>query len=527
MRLRILGALLLLAGTLAGAETPVGTPPTIAGSLDGLIFDGSRFVLTQSGARTFLADDGTQLPAGIAAAGGETAALASSGRGYLSVSVSRGGAYATRLNARGEVMDTFMAAQGATAAALQWDGARYVLAWSDEHRVNLSFISDRVDNTIEVAGNADAFALAARNGVALVVWSSGGSLFGRTTDSTPARIGDGTLSDVAAGKDGFLVTALSGGMLVARHVDLAGHPDATYPVAPSARGARLARERYAYVLAWPDGHNVLGERIDPIGGTTHGPFVVAALDRPVDDVAVASNTATTLVAYSSASAGIFAKQVDDTSPGRPMRAHVARQWNVRAAGSFVAWQQEIDGGSEIRVNDAVVASGTDIVLEDVAAEPGVATIVWRDAANRWSLRYPVETAPHVLTAPRGTWDPMQIASNGVELLAVSNDGGRIVAQSLNGDGPTIVVDGSALQKGTPHVRWDGAAWLVTWPEIVDAATAGFASMRIGGAKTYIAKAPLPLSLDDWSGDAHAVYYVRDGRLFVQKNDAARRRAAGR
>ena len=512
MRLHLWVALLLLAAATSGAEVPVGNPPMIGGSLDGLLYDGSHFLLLQRGVRTTLADDGTPL---ASANDGDRVALASSGRGVLSLSISNGSAYAN-----GTLLGP------ASAAAAAWDGTRYIAALRDGQRLALAFLSESgaVSGRIDVAGDAGAFALAARDGVALVVWSSGNALFARTTTGAAAGIGDGVLSDVAAGKEGFMVTTLSGGNVVARHVDRAGHPDATYTVGTGTGGAHVARERYAYDLAWPDGNRLLGARVDPIAGDMHGPFVIAMLDQPIDRVAVATTTATTLVAYSSA--GIFAKQIDDTTPGKPMHAHLARQSEVHAADGLVAWQQETD---EIRVNDVVVAHGE---LLDVAAGGGITLIVWRDAAGLWSLLYPIDATPRPATAARAVWDGAQfvmfdstasIASNGSEFLAVWNDNGEIVAQHVGRNDRIVVGSGS----GTPHVRWDGAAWVVTWPEIVDAATAGFASVRIGGPKTYVARAPLPISLTDWSDTAQAVYYVRDGRLFMQRIDAARRRAAGR
>ena len=496
-------ALLVVAVTAAGAEIPVGAPPLIGGAMDALVFDGSHFVLLQRSLRTSLADDGTPLSS---TSGGDRVAMASSGRGTLSISISHGNAYAN---------DTILLAP-ADAASAAWDGARYAVALRDGHRLALAFVAENgaVGDRIDVADNADNFAVAACNGAVLAAWSSGGSLFARTPSGEIVRIGDGALSDAAAGRDGFLVTTLSGGMLVARHLDLAGHPDAAYTVAPSARGARLVRERYAYALVWPDGNRLLGERIDPFGGTIAGPFTVAALDREIDDVAIAATAATTLVAYSSR--GLFAKQIDDTTPAKALPAHAARQSSVHAAGPFVVWQQETSSGSEIRVDDAVaVANGT---LEDAAFDGGIVRIIFRDAAGLWSLRWPAGSAP----------SPMASLPADAESLRVWNDGNTIFAQYPGSD-ERIVVDRGAAQKGTPHVRWDGAAWVVTWPEIVDAATAGFASMRIGGAKTIFARAPLPISLDDWSDDENAVYYIRDGRLFMQRIDDAahHRRAAGR
>src|SRR6266545_2257871 len=130
MRLRLLLPLLLAAaGTALGAEIPISPPPLIpfyAGVLDGLIFDGSHFLLMYSTigleisdrnfGRTFLADDGAQLHAGVAPDYGESGAFASSGHGYLSVAASRGNGYATRLSANGEAIDKrpFLAAPGAT-----------------------------------------------------------------------------------------------------------------------------------------------------------------------------------------------------------------------------------------------------------------------------------------------------------------------------------------------------------------------------------------------------------------------------
>lgn len=494
-------ALLLLAATAIGAEIPVGAPPLIGGAMDALVFDGSHFVLLQRSLRTSLANDGTPLSS---TSGGDRVAMASSGRGTLSISIAHGNAYAN---------DTVLLAP-ADAAAAAWDGARYAVALRDGHHLALAFVAESgaAGGRIDVAGDADAFAIAARDGAVLTAWSSAGSLFARTPSGEIVRLGDGALSDAAAGLDGFLVTTLSGGMLVARHLDPAGHPDAAYTVAPSTRGARLARERYAYALVWPDGNRLLGERIDPFGGTMAGPFTVAALDREVDDAAIAATAATTLVAY--ASGGLFAKQIDDTTPAKALPAHAARQSSVHAAGPFVVWQQETASGSEIRVDDAVaVANGT---LEDAAFAGGVVRIIFRDAAGLWSLPWPAGSAP----------SPVASLPVDAESLRVWNDSNTIFAQ-YPGSGERIVVDRGAAQKGTPHARWDGAAWVVTWPEIVDTATAGFASMRIGAAKTIVATAPLPVSLDDWSDTAQAVYYIREGRLFMQRIDAPRRRAAGR
>jgi hypothetical protein len=505
-----LAALLLVAATAAGAVVPVGNPPLIGGSVDGLLFDGSHFALLQPGLRTMLADDGTLLSSSD---DGDRAALASSGRGTLAVSISGGNAYANGLPLG-----------PADAAAAAWDGTHYAVAWRDSGRLRLQFFGDNggVNAPVDIASGADSFALAARDGTTLVAWSSAGALFARTAAGAAVRIGDGVVSDAAAGRDGFLVTTISGGTLVAQHLDVEGHPDASYTIAPSTRGARVTRERYAYALVWPDGNELLGERIDPFGGTMHGPFVAAALDHEIDTAAIAATGATTLVAYASASLGAFAKPIDDTAPGKPLPAHRARQSAVHAAGSFVVWQQETAGGSEIRVDDHVAAAGT---LEHVVAENSGALIVYRDVAGVWSLDWPAAGPPSRF--PFDILGPdQQVASNGGESLRVWNDGGAIVAEPLAG-GERIVVDGSPAQKGTPHVRWDGAAWVVSWPEIVDASTAGFASMRLGGTKTILAAAALPISLTDWSGTADAVFYVRGGRLYLQRIDAPRRRAAGR
>jgi hypothetical protein len=502
----VLCAALLL---LAAVEIPVGNPPLIGGSVDGLLFDGSHFVLLQRGLRTSLADDGTPL---ASSDDGDRVALASSGRGTLSISISGGNAYANELPLG-----------PADAAAAAWDGTRYAVSWLDGRRLSLAFLDETgVRDRIDVASDADSFALAARDGTTLVAWSAAGALFARTPAGAAVRIGDGVVSDVAAGRDGFLVTTLSAGTLVAQHLDVSGHPDASYPIAPATRGARVTRERYAYALVWPDGNELLGERIDPFGGTMHGPFVAAALDREIDTAAIAATGATTLVAYASASLGAFAKPIDDTAPGKPLPAHRARQSAVHAAGAFVVWQQETAGSSEIRVDDHVAAAGT---LEHVVAENGGALIVYRDAAGVWSLDWPAAAPPSRF--PFDILGPdQQVASNGSESLRVWSDGSAILAEPLGG-GERIVVDPSPAQKGTPHVRWDGAAWVVSWPEIVDASTAAFASMRIGGTKTVVATAALPISLTDWSGAADAIYYVRGGRLFLQRFDAPRRRAAGR
>jgi hypothetical protein len=287
-----------------------------------LVFDGSHFVLLERGVRTTLAADGTPL----SSSSDQNVALASSGRGSLSISISRGNAYAARQN------DTVLLGPASEAAAA-WDGTRYAVAWRDGGRLALGFLGDSggVSTPIEVAGDADDFVLAARDGVTLVAWAAGRSLFARTAAGAAVPIGTGELGDAAGGKDGFVVTTLSGGALVAQHLDPAGNLDASYTLAASTRGARITRERYAYALAWPDGNRVLGMRLDPFG-MTQGPFVVATLDAPVDDVAIAATPAAeTLVAYASHGAGAFAKTIDDTGPGKtlPVPATAAHR---RAAG---------------------------------------------------------------------------------------------------------------------------------------------------------------------------------------------------
>lgn len=497
-------AALLLAAAAAGAETPVGNPPLVGGAVEGLVFDGSHFVALQRGVQTSLAADGTPLTSN---ASDDSVALASSGRGALSISIVHGIAYASGNVALGP----------ADAAATAWDGARYAVAWRDGHELKLAFIGDggNVSAAIDVADDADAFGLAAHDGATLVAWASGRSLFACTASGATAALGgtgmsacpplgDGELGDVAGGDDGFVVTTLAGGAIVAKHLDRAGHPDASYTLAPSARGARIARERYAYALVWPDGNRVDGMRLDPFG-MTQGPFVVATLGAPVDDVAIAATpAAATLVAYASHGVGAFAKSIDDTGPGKALPAHLARQSNVFAGDAAVVWQQE----SEIRVDDNAVAEGT---LQEVLFDGASANIVFRDTAGLWSLRWPSGGAP----------SPIASMPAGTQAIRAWNENNTIVAQQQSG--ARIVVDNGPSQKGTPHVRWDGAAWVITWPEIVDSTTAAFASLRLGGSKRIVATAPLPLSLTDWSETAAAVYYIRDGRLFMQRVAAPVRR----
>jgi hypothetical protein len=679
---RFLAVLLLALSPVAfSAEVPLTPTPPLAPSaadaLDGVASDGHGFFVlfhnptVLRGLQLFRGWtlDGTESTFDEA----EAAAVAGSDNGYLVVMARNSGLIARRVSSSGVVLDATPIVIGPLysggvmtppPAAVAWDGTRYVVVWNDRamRRLVVSFVDrngvvsggDTIATDFFVASDESA-TVAARNGVAVVLWRQRGAVFARTIagasigEPFPVAFVTGAPPQIAGGGDGFLATWSLNGSIVAEHFDSNGQPGSSFQVPLSGDRPRVAWDGSAYVIIATQATTLRGIRVSataPVGAA----FDIAGGASGGD---MASNGRRTLVVYGAA--GLYAKFLDDLGTPFPIHGHPASQFDVHAAfdgvDDVVGFRQELPGGgSEIRLARVttrgepldgagiVVASGT-VDLNDVAGGGGTSVVVWSEPNKLLAQRFtasgtPLDPAPLLISTDcllgparvvwdgstfvlfwascaGGTWAArigssmtpvmihptafafMEVArgangfliASGLEAIAVTDDlrllagprrfgapgegllgtaslasdGGsflavwldgsnQIVAQSISANaeplGPHIVVAATTDRLGTPRVRWEGAWWSATWPQIVDPQTSVFASARItpGGVPltpVYVGRAPLlllPTLLYDWSEAGARLVYSRfdrppaaaaSQRIFLQQEQPARRRAAGR
>lgn len=456
MRLRSLVPLFLVLSSAAlASEVPLTPPPPLMPStIDdfGVAGDGGGFLFllgtafTTSVRRHFhgWTLDGAESTFDT----GDNGAVAAGDSGYLVVAANNGGnVVARRVATSGEVLDAAPLIVGPTGTfgshfvpllAVAWDGSRWVVVSS-----RVSF----VDRNGGVSGGGVAIgdlasdtsvSMAARNGVAVVVWRARGALFARTisvtamSDPIPLGAATGFAPQIAAGDDGFLATWSINGTLVARHFDANGRPDAFFELGLNADRARIAWDGSAYVVVARSGAALRGIRASataPLGV----PFDIAG-DANDSDLAIASAGSRILVGYGEPS--MYVRFLGETGAAIPVYPHLASQKRVRAAfdgvDEAVLFQQELPNyQNELRLarvttrgepldGAGFVVAGGPIELADVAGGGGMILVTWTELHNGQedirAQRFtaagtPLDPAPLLLAAntvvasrPIGVWD---------------------------------------------------------------------------------------------------------------------------
>jgi hypothetical protein len=459
MRLRFLVPLLLVLSSAAlASEVPLTPPPpplpTTSEGIYGVAGDGRGFLfllstpLSLSGRQQFhgWTLDGTESTFDV----GVNGAVAAGDSGYLVVMANNGGnAVARRVGSSGEVLDTTPLILGPTPSlaalysppvAVAWDGSRWVVVSSRVTFVDRNGGVSDGGVAIEDLAVGTSASIAARNGVAVVVWRTRGAIFARTIAGTamsdPIPLGATTIApQIAAGDDGFLATWSVNGALVAQHFDADGSADAFFHLPLSGDIARIAWDGSAYVVI------VAGS-----GSTLRGihASATAPIDAPFDiaggvsgtNLIIASSGSRILVA--SGSPGMYVRFLgEETAAAIPLHPHLASQYGVHAAfdgvDEAVVFRQELPGyqnelrlarvttrGEPLDGAGIVIASGQ-IGGRDVAGGGGMILVTWTEGlpnghgdirAQRFTAAgTPLDPAPLLIagdtvvaSTPLGVWD---------------------------------------------------------------------------------------------------------------------------
>jgi hypothetical protein len=441
MRKHLAVLLFVVAQTLRAGEIPITEKPEIVGLggiLEGFATDGTTFLIINGSyvfgggydhivfRGTIIGANGQLLtPMGFALGEGESAAVASSGNGYLVVITRAGGASGIRMTSRGEVLDAnpFLIAPGSSGPpgprpiSVAWDGRRYVVSWPafqwfperEQHLEQwLAYAFVREDGLVEHTGRAepdvDNGTVAARNGLSLLVWRTGSAIFARALRQQ--AIGDpflvsytsrrvGSLS-IAAADDGFLAVWNDRGVIVARSFDTAGQPIASPFVLPivNAGSVTVTWDGTSYLVIWSEGTAVRAMRIGSSGSFGRA-FDVATGPEFNNYAAAVSTKGRTAVAFGGIVLSI--KWIDTTdavtpppaTPGIYAFPAIASQSNVRADFNGVDYVVIWESRSEVRFSritrdgrrldgDGIVIARGSVKLLDAVAGSGPTLILWRE-----------------------------------------------------------------------------------------------------------------------------------------------------
>lgn len=307
---------------------------------------------------------------------GNAAGVASNGSDFLTVWGHFGETDAVRVSADGTLLDPnpivihiptrtqFTSHDlGVSERSAAWDGSQWVVLTRIEQvqttpnlRIDMFEIATLVgengqvlQNDLEVNRGSNN-ALAARNGVSVIVWSDGG-VFVRTLNGTgslsdPIQVSAiaSTANAIAAGDDGFLVVQSENGSTAVRaqHLDPGGRPDTpALTVSPTSTGApSVTWAGTSYRVAWADGSNAIQSvRVNSRAIVDAPPVALASGQNPT----LAFNGTSSLLTWSANDGSTRTRLADVAGTGQLVHSFVNPQSlneiEFAAVGVSVAWTE--------------------------------------------------------------------------------------------------------------------------------------------------------------------------------------------
>jgi hypothetical protein len=364
---------LLLIPSVIHPEEPVAEPATVlagGGRFPRIASDGRNYLVVSSEYQFYSYDHyimlidsagRSLLPASITFQGiGEVADVASSGRNYLVVWGGHGGTSGALVDHDGRTTPLLIHQSTRSSLtphdiggqrAVTWNGSEYIVLTAVERvvmtwgwRVDTSVVATRVSETGEIVQNdiellsaAAPFAIAAKNGVTVVVSGGDGGIQIRTLNTNWVKVNPARAKPViAAGDDGFLIIFPAAGGISAQHLDPSGHADApAFSITDTGGSPAVTWSRSSYLVTWSDSLNIRAMHVTGRGDRLDGPFNVASGDQP----AVATN----VIAWWQ-SPQVYAASLRENAAAQSVhRAYVPQSnpqpfWNGTAP--LVAWSEQ-------------------------------------------------------------------------------------------------------------------------------------------------------------------------------------------